>query len=49
MSGTTWSKFYWSDWLSDSALRAVSSAARGLWIDMLCIAAVVCPLKSDPP
>lgn len=39
MSGTLWSKFYWSDWLSDSGLRRSSLAARGLWIDMLCIAA----------
>jgi DNA-binding Lrp family transcriptional regulator len=39
MAGTTWSKFYWSDWLSDPAVRACSPAARGLWIDMLCVAA----------
>jgi hypothetical protein len=39
MAGTTWSKFYWSDWLSDPSLRACSPAARGLWIDMLCVAA----------
>ena len=39
MSGTTWSKFYWSDWRSDPGLRLCSFAARGLWIDMLCIAA----------
>lgn len=25
------------DWLGDPAVRAVSSAARGLWIDMLCL------------
>lgn len=43
MSGTIWSKFYWSDWLSDACLRRSSVAARGLWIDMLCIAA-----QSDP-
>jgi DNA-binding Lrp family transcriptional regulator len=43
MSGTTWSKFYWSDWLSDPGLRNCSLAARGLWIEMLCIAA-----QSDP-
>lgn len=39
MSGTTWSKFYWNDWLSDPALRRSSFAARGLWFDLLCIAA----------
>jgi hypothetical protein len=43
MSATVWSKFYWSDWLSDAGLRRSSFAARGLWIDMLCIAA-----QSDP-
>lgn len=35
MSGSTWSKFYWSDWRSDPALRACSLAARGLWMEML--------------
>lgn len=39
MSGTTWSRFFWSDWQSDPALRLCSYAARGLWMDMLCIAA----------
>lgn len=39
MSGTTWSKFYWNDWLSDPALRRSSFGARGLWFDLLCIAA----------
>lgn len=29
-------QFYTSDWLSDSGVRSVSLAARGLWIDMLC-------------
>src|SRR5690349_10503316 len=39
MSGTTWSKFYWSDWESDPALRLCSLAAQGLWMRMLCVAA----------
>lgn len=39
MSGTTWSKFYWSDWESDPALRACTMAAQGFWMRMLCIAA----------
>jgi hypothetical protein len=30
-------QFYPGDWLHDSALRCVSIAARGLWIDMICI------------
>lgn len=39
MSGTTWGKFFWSDWRSDPGLRACGYAARGLWMDMLCITA----------
>ncbi len=38
MSATLWSKFFWSDWQADEALRACSLAARGLWMEMLCIA-----------
>lgn len=30
-------QFYPGDWLRDTALRCCSLAARGLWIDMLCI------------
>lgn len=30
-------QFYPGDWMRDPALRAVSLAARGLWIDMLCL------------
>lgn len=30
-------QFYAGDWLKDPAVRAVSLAARGLWIDMLCL------------
>lgn len=32
-----WMKFYPRDWRGDQALRAVSIAARGLWMEMLCI------------
>jgi hypothetical protein len=32
-----WLKFYPRDWRGDQALRVVSLAARGLWIEMLCI------------
>ena len=39
MSATIWSKFFWADWLSDAELRRCSPAARGLWMDMLCLAA----------
>lgn len=30
-------QFYPGDWLRDTALRFVSVAARGLWVDMLCL------------
>jgi hypothetical protein len=32
-----WMKFYPRDWRGDQALRAVSMAARGLWMECLCI------------
>lgn len=32
-----WLKFYPSDWRADPALRMCSLAARGLWIEMLCV------------
>lgn len=44
MSGTVWTKFFWSDWQSEPALRVCSYAARGLWMDMLCIAAAHDPI-----
>lgn len=34
-----WSKFYWSDFESDNALRQCSLAAQGLWMRLLCICA----------
>lgn len=37
MSPNPWMKFYPRDWRGDQALRAVSVAARGLWIECLCI------------
>ncbi len=30
-------QFYPGDWMKDTDLRSVSSGARGLWIDMLCL------------
>ena len=32
-----WSKFWWQDWRSDTALRVCSLSARGLWIEMLAL------------
>lgn len=37
MSIEPYSKFYWSDWRGDPKLRMCSLAARGLWMDILCI------------
>jgi hypothetical protein len=37
MSAHPWIKFYPRDWRGDQALRVCSLAARGLWIEMLCI------------
>lgn len=39
MSVTLWTKFYWSNWLGDAKLRSCSIEARGMWIDMLAVAA----------
>lgn len=39
MSGVVWSKFYWSDWESDPALKLCSLGAQGMWMRMLCVAA----------
>jgi len=36
-SSNPWMKFYPSDWRADPALRVCSLAARGLWVEMLCI------------
>lgn len=35
--GLRWSKFWWSDWSGDKALRMCSLAARGLWMELLAI------------
>ncbi len=39
MASLAWTKFFWSDWESDPALKLCSLAAQGLWMRMLCIAA----------
>ena len=44
MAGTVSGRWFWPDWLSDPELRACSFAARGLWMDMLCIAAQAKPV-----
>ena len=37
MSKWTWSKWTWADWERDPALRRCGFAAKGLWMDMLCL------------
>lgn len=37
MTKNPWIKFYPSDWRSDPRLRMCGVAARGLWIEMLCL------------
>lgn len=32
--------FFWKDWLSDPALRLCGPAARGFWMDCLCLCAL---------
>jgi hypothetical protein len=44
VSGTAWSKFFWSDWQNDPALRLCSLSAQGLWMRMLCVAAEADPI-----
>ncbi len=43
MTSKPWMKFYPADWQADPAVRSCSLAARGLWIEMLCIMQ-----KADP-
>jgi hypothetical protein len=37
VSANPWMKFYPSDWRSDPKLRMCSIAARGLWMELICI------------
>ena len=39
MGAPTWSKFWWADWRADRNLRVCSIAARGLWMELLCLMA----------
>ena len=43
MAAGSWTRFFWSDWAGDPALRVCSLAAQGLWMRMLCIAAEANP------
>ncbi len=37
-NGHSWSKLVWKDWKNEPTLRACSWAARGMWMDLLCLA-----------
>jgi hypothetical protein len=39
VSKLRWTQWYFADWSNDTALRLCSIPARGLWMDLLCIAA----------
>ncbi|GAD09176.1 uncharacterized protein conserved in bacteria [Gluconobacter frateurii NBRC 103465] len=44
MSARRWAKFWWQDWQRDPALRMCSLAARGAWIEILCLMADANPV-----
>lgn len=39
MAGTTYSKFFWQDWIGDDAVALCSMGARGTWMGLLAVAA----------
>jgi hypothetical protein len=54
MSAHQSTQWFWSDWAGDLEVRRLTLAERGLWIDLLCLAAVgkptgyVCDQKGNP-
>jgi len=44
MTATHFTKWFWSDWLGDEAVRRLTPAERGLWIDLLGLASVGNPV-----
>jgi hypothetical protein len=54
MSATRKSDFFWSDWLGDQAVRRLTPAERGVWIDLIALASggtptgYVCDDKARP-
>ncbi len=43
MSASARTSWFWSDWLGDQAVRRLTPAERGVWIDLLGIAAAAAP------
>jgi hypothetical protein len=44
MSATQRTNWFWSDWLGDQAVRRLTPAERGVWIDLLALAAGANPV-----
>lgn len=44
MSATQRTDWFWSDWLGDQAVRRLTPAERGVWIDLLALAAGASPV-----
>lgn len=43
MSAGSAMQWFWSDWLGDQEVRRLTPAERGVWIDLLAIAAAAAP------
>jgi len=43
-NGHRWSRFWWQDHQGDAALRACTLAARGYWLEMLCVMHTATPV-----
>lgn len=54
MSAHQSTQWFWSDWAGDQEVRRLTPAERGVWIDLLCLAAVgkpigyVCDQRGNP-
>lgn len=44
MSAAQRTNWFWSDWLGDQAVRRLTPAERGVWIDLLALAAAASPV-----
>jgi len=44
MSAKQSTNWFWSDWSGDHAVRSLTPAERGLWIDLLALAAAALPM-----
>lgn len=44
MSASSRANWFWSDWLGDQAVRRLTPAERGVWIDCLALMAAAAPI-----